>query len=105
MVLRHLRDPNAIPTVFSLDQNYPNPFNPSTTINYALPKESNVKITVYNILGQPVRTLVNERQAASYQSIVWDGKNDKGMTVSSGTYIYIITAGDFVQTKKMNLLK
>jgi len=100
-----LRDPNAIPTVFSLDQNYPNPFNPSTTINYALPKESNVKITIYNVLGQPVRTLVNERQAASYQSVVWDGKNDKGMTVSSGTYIYIITAGDFVQTKKMNLLK
>jgi hypothetical protein len=100
-----VRDPNAIPTVYALDQNYPNPFNPTTTISYQLPKESNVKLTIYNILGQPVRTLVNDRQPASYYTIVWDGKNDRGMTISSGTYIYTITAGDFVQTKKLNLLK
>jgi hypothetical protein len=94
-----------IPVAYGLDQNYPNPFNPTTTINYQLPKESSVKLVIYNILGQPVRTLVNDRQAASSYTITWDGKNDNGVPVSTGTYIYRLTAGDYLATKKMNLLK
>jgi len=94
-----------LPTKFAVGQNYPNPFNPTTNINYELPKASDVKVVIYNILGQPVRTLVNAKQEAAYYTITWDGKNDNGMSVSTGTYIYRVTAGEFTATKKMNLLK
>jgi len=94
-----------IPTAFALGQNYPNPFNPTTNIQYDIPKASDVKIVIYNILGQPVRTLVNERKEAAKYNVVWDGKNDQGITVATGTYIYQIHAGEFSATKKMNLLK
>jgi hypothetical protein len=98
--------PNAgIPTSFGLDQNYPNPFNPTTTINFALPKAANVSLKVYDVLGREVRTLVNARLNAGYQQVVWDGKNAFGTQVASGMYLYRITAGDFVSTKKMMMLK
>jgi hypothetical protein len=96
---------DVVPVTYALNQNYPNPFNPTTTIQYDLPKESNVKLVIYNILGQPVRTLVNTKQNASTYNVVWDGKNDLGNTVASGVYIYKISAGDFSMTKKMNFLK
>jgi hypothetical protein len=96
---------NFIPDKFSLSQNYPNPFNPSTLIKYALKKDVKVSINVYNILGQKVKTLVNEYQNAGYKSIIWDGRNDNGKTVSSGIYIYKIIAGDFVDKKKMVIIK
>jgi hypothetical protein len=101
----NIDDVNTIPDDYYLAQNYPNPFNPSTNIIYALPKESHVQLIVYDIFGRQVRTLVNEKQSTGYKNISWNGKNDKGMTVSSGTYIYTITAGDFVQVKKMHLIK
>jgi len=93
------------PREFDLRQNYPNPFNPTTVIQYALPKASQVKIQIYNILGQKVRNLVDEPQELGYKKIHWDGKDDGGNEVSSGVYFYRIEAGDFVKCKKMILLK
>jgi len=89
-----------IPKVFSLSQNYPNPFNPVTTIKYGLPQGAYVSLTIYNIAGQRVTTLVNEEQQAGYHEVNWDGKG-----MASGIYFYRIQAGQFTQTRKMILLK
>ncbi len=94
------------PVVFSLADNYPNPFNPQTTIQYALPQAADVMLTVYNVVGQPVRTLVAEHQAAGRYAVEWDATNDSGHSVSSGMYFYRLQAGgDFLDIKKMLLLK
>ncbi|RMG63591.1 MAG: CHRD domain-containing protein [Calditrichaeota bacterium] len=95
----------AIPDAFALYANYPNPFNPTTTIRYDLKESVDVKLEIYNVLGEKVRTLVNAREAAGRKSVVWDGRNDRGQVVSSGIYIYRLQAGDFVQSRKMMLLK
>lgn len=94
-----------LPDVFTLRQNYPNPFNPATTIAYALPKAAEVTITIYNLLGQTVRSLAPGNQPAGQHQVVWDGKDQSGATVSSGIYFYRLTAGDFVGSKKMVLIK
>lgn len=94
-----------LPQAFQLHENYPNPFNPSTTLRYDLKESVNVQLMVYNILGQQVRTLVNGAQTAGRQSINWDGRDDLGRQVSSGIYIYRLLAGDFVQSRKMMLMK
>jgi len=96
---------NSVPGDFALKQNYPNPFNPQTKIEYTLPKETQVKIAIYNLLGQRVRTLVNERQTAGHKEILWDGKDEKGNDVASGTYFYQLKTGEFSQTKKMVLIR
>lgn len=88
------------PKVFSLTQNYPNPFNPSTKISYQLPVNSAVRLEVFNMLGQRIATLVNERQNAGHHSATFDASN-----VSSGVYLYRILAGDFVETRQMVLVK
>ncbi len=93
------------PQTFSLSENYPNPFNAQTQINYALPKDCNVKVTIYNLLGQRVKTLVDEHQSAGYKTVHWEGKDERGVEVASGVYFYRIQAEEFVQTKKMLLLK
>ncbi len=94
-----------MPTEFTLSQNYPNPFNPSTTINFSVPQKTSVKLIVYDILGKEVKTLVNgDREAGTY-SVSWNGLNNNDQTVSTGIYIYRITAGDFVREKKMILMK
>jgi flagellar hook assembly protein FlgD len=86
--------------------NYPNPFNPSTTIAYQLPNDGTfVHLTIYNILGQAVRTLVNMKQNAGSYQTVWDGKNDAGIAVPSGVYIYQLTSGDFVKARKLMLVR
>ncbi len=90
----------AIPRDYSLLQNYPNPFNPVTQIKYALPKDCNVKLTIYNILGQKVATLVDGKQKAGYKIAKWDAGS-----LSSGIYLYRLKAGDFMQTRKMVVLK
>jgi hypothetical protein len=95
----------GIPQEYALYQNYPNPFNPTTTIKYDLKQTAKVSLKIYNILGQEVRTLVNFNQEAGYKSIVWDGLNNYGARVASGVYIYRIEAGDFVQARKMILMK
>jgi len=94
-----------LPDLFVLSQNYPNPFNPETRIEFALPRASHVKIEVFNILGQSVRTLVDERLSAGYKAVNWDSRDNHGVEISSGVYFYRITAGDFVESKKMLLLK
>ena len=89
-----------VPDKFELFQNYPNPFNPVTNIKFALPKTTKVAINVYNLLGEKVATLLNEDKEAGYYEVKFDGSN-----FSSGIYIFRLTAGDFVQTKKMTLIK
>ncbi len=96
---------NEIPTRFGVDQNYPNPFNPSTTIQYQLSSRENVQVNVYNATGQLVRTLLSEEKDAGNHSVVWDGTSNAGNLVSSGAYFYQVKVGDFVQAKKMILLK
>ena len=96
---------STIPQEFSLSQNYPNPFNPQTEISYALPNGCHVGLSIYNLLGQKVRTVVDEYQAAGHKTVHWDGTDDDGSSVASGIYFYRIKAGDFTQTRKMVLVK
>lgn len=93
------------PTEFELSQNYPNPFNPGTEIEYTLQKSAQVSLQIYNLLGQKVKTLVNEYQSASSYHIVWDGKNEQGKTASSGIYLYRLEVNGVSQAKRMVLLK
>ena len=95
----------AVPTVFALEQNYPNPFNPSTQIRYALPEATIVTITVYDMMGRKVKTLVQDIQSAGYHTALWNATNDRGLPVSAGMYIYTLQAGDHHHMKKMVLLK
>jgi flagellar hook assembly protein FlgD len=83
----------------------PNPFNPNTVIMFAIPKPGEVRIEVFNVLGQKVKTLANEFSKAGYKRVEWDGTDDNGSSVASGVYLYRMTAGDFSETKKMLLLK
>ena len=98
-------DENELPSEYTLGQNYPNPFNPSTVIGYDLPSRSDVRIDIYNVLGQSVRTLVSEAQSAGKHTAEWDGRDANGHSVASGVYLYRLQAGGFVQTKKMVLAK
>ncbi len=93
------------PTTFSLKGNYPNPFNPVTNIHYELHMDTRVKITIYDILGREVRKLVSGELVSGYHKEIWDGTNDLGKRVSAGVYLYKVEAGEFVQTRKMILLK
>jgi len=90
---------------FSLGKNFPNPFNPETVIEFNLPEASQVSLNVYNILGQVVRTLVDEELPAGPHSVTWDGKNGQGSEVASGVYFYRIKAGNFESTERMTLLR
>ncbi len=93
------------PVEFSLSQNYPNPFNPETRITFTLPERRNVKLLIYNLLGQPVRTLVNGAIAPGHHEVTWDGRNDAGIPLASGVYVYRFEAGEFKRVQKMVLLK
>ncbi len=95
----------ALPTKFDVAQNYPNPFNPSTQINYQLPEASHVTIQIYDIRGNLVRVLEDGRKQAGYHSVIWDGRNDSGIQVSSGVYIYKVKAGENVISKRMMMVK
>ncbi len=95
----------VVPQAFALEQNYPNPFNPTTEIRYAIPQAEKVVLTIYNSLGQKVRTLVSEQQEAGLYTVKWDATNDVGAKVSSGIYMYRVTAGSFTAIKKMILMK
>jgi hypothetical protein len=94
-----------IPTQFGLSQNYPNPFNPTTKIQYQLPQNANVKLAVYDMLGQKVKTLLSSEQEAGYYTVEWNGLSDNGTYVTSGLYVYRLEAGSYVATKKMNFVK
>jgi len=95
----------ALPATFALHQNYPNPFNPNTRIDFDLPKACEVELIVYNILGQKVVTLVDRELDPGFHHIDWDGSRDDGGQVASGVYFYRLRAGDFVESKKMMMLK
>ncbi|MFH1336992.1 MAG: FlgD immunoglobulin-like domain containing protein, partial [Candidatus Zixiibacteriota bacterium] len=96
---------SSVPLTFSMKQNFPNPFNSETVIEYSLPRESQIKITIYNLLGQKVKTLINGKSPAGRQEVSWDGKNNRGEAVSSGIYFYRMEADEFTQIKKMVFLK
>jgi hypothetical protein len=93
------------PTGISLHQNYPNPFNPITTLRYDLPEDAMVTITITDMIGRLVKTLINDQQTAGYKSIQWNAINNLGEPVSTGLYLYTVQAGEFKQTKKMVLLR
>jgi hypothetical protein len=92
-------------TDFNLGQNYPNPFNPGTSITYDLPKQIDVKLEIFDLLGRHVRTLVEQTQPAGRYAITWDGRNEQGQPVASGTFLYQLRAGNFVQTRRMALVR
>lgn len=109
-IVLNVNDLAPEPTAFGLSQNYPNPFNPATTIAYQLPRDAQVRLTVYSMLGQQVRTLVNGTRSAGFHSLQWNGADDQGAPLASGMYIYRLEAtanGErlFMETRKMLLVK
>ena len=95
----------GVPTEFALHDNYPNPFNPTTTLRFDLPEISDVTLTIYNMLGQKVRTFDYQNTSAGYHSVTWNATNDYGDPVGAGVYLYQLQTKDFVKTRKMILLK
>ena len=94
-----------LPEEYSLFQNFPNPFNPVTSINYSLPEAVHVNLEIYNVLGQKVRTLVDEPQLAGYKTVQWNGRDDHGRELAGGIYFYRLEAGKYSSSKKLLLLK
>ena len=94
-----------VPIAYALEQNYPNPFNPTTTIRYQLNKRSEVRLEIYDLLGRRVKTLVTGEQVTGSYSVLWKSDNDARNAVASGVYIYRLRAGDFVQSRKLVLLR
>ena len=95
-----VKEEEGIPTEYSISQNYPNPFNPTTKIKFALPKTALTKIIIYDLIGREVQTLINKELEAGYHEISIDANN-----LTSGVYFYRVQSGDFIQTKKMILMK
>jgi len=95
----------GMPARFELLQNYPNPFNPETAINYELPEAGDVELSIFNVLGQSVYTLVKHRQPAGRYSVTWNGRDRLGNAVGSGIYIYQVRAGEYVKSRKMVLVR
>ena len=104
-ILASYNDTESLFKTFMLYPNYPNPFNPTTTIRYNLLQSSLVNITIYDMMGRKIKTLINQSQDVGQRSIVWKATNDFGHPVSTGIYLYQIHAGDNIQTKKMIFLK
>jgi len=98
-------DNRMMPTEYAIHQNYPNPFNPVTTLRYDIPENAMINITIYDMLGRQVKTLINQTQDAGYRSVIWDATHDYGKHESAGIYLYQIQAGEYMQTKKMVPLK
>jgi flagellar hook assembly protein FlgD len=94
-----------LPKAYSLTQNYPNPFNPQTVIEFALPRPGEITIEVYNIAGQKVATLAEGHFTAGYHNVVFNGIGDSGRQLASGVYLYRLVADNYVETRKMLLVK
>ncbi len=105
LAVRYNPDHQQMPHVFALYPNYPNPFNPTTTIRFELPEAARVTLTIYNMLGQKVRTLVNGNLEAGFQKVVWNGTNVYNQPVASGLYLYSLESGNKRLTRKMLLVK
>ena len=100
-----ISDPVLIPQITNLQQNFPNPFNPVTNINYSLVEAGKVKIEIFNIKGEKIRTLVDENKNVGYHSAIWNGKDNSGKTVASGMYFYNMVTNEYHRIRKMILLK
>jgi len=100
----HFED-DFLPKEFTLKNAYPNPFNPVTTIRYGLPKDSEVKITIFDISGRKIKTIIDSKQQAGWYDMQWNGINDQNVQVSSGMYLYKMTADNYTQTKKILLIR
>ena len=97
-----------MPHTFYLSRNYPNPFNPTTDIGYHIAEVQppvHTTLIIYNLLGQEVKTLVDEVKAPGYYTVNWDGRDGSGQAVSSGVYFYTISAGEFFRVRKMVLMR
>lgn len=94
-----------LPGRYSLEQNSPNPFNPQTKIMFNLPEAVNVQLVVYTLDGRRIRTLLDETQPAGNHEVIWDGRDDGGRQMASGSYVYRLDAGPYSETKKMSLMK
>jgi hypothetical protein len=92
-------------TSYQLEQNYPNPFNPETMIAFALPEAGEVSLAIFNSAGQLVRRLVKSEMAAGWHNVVWDAKDEHGVRVASGVYVYVMKAGSYVEQRKLVLMK
>ena len=95
----------GLPDGFSLKQNYPNPFNPETQISYQLPTGGYISLTIHDLLGREIKTLVSEDQPSGNYTVSWNGRDESGNIVPSGIYLYSLKAGNFVESKKMILMK
>jgi hypothetical protein len=95
----------ALPAIYQLGQNYPNPFNPDTRITFAIPRDEKVKVVIYDLLGNPVRTLISANVRAGEHEIIWDGRDEANHTASSGIYFYVLETKDARMMRKMTLLK
>jgi hypothetical protein len=95
----------TIPTIMILEQNYPNPFNPETQISYQLATSGYISLNIYDLLGREIKTLVSEDQASGNYSVSWNGRDESGNIVPSGIYLYSLKAGNFIQSKKMIMMK
>ena len=93
------------PAKFELAQNFPNPFNPTTDITFSIDRAANVDLSIYNMLGQKVRTLTTGSKVAGTHVLRWDGRDESGSSVSTGIYLYTLTDGSTSITKKMALMK
>ena len=106
-----MSDPTVLDIPFALEQNFPNPFNSTTIIRYQIPATTSITrggralLVIYDILGQKVKTLVDEDPLPGFHSVFWDARDDKGRKVSSGVYFYRLTVAQFLDTKKLLLLK
>lgn len=100
-----LKQESPVPLSFSLSQNYPNPFNPETEICFSITEENEVSLVIFDILGKEVNRIVQSKMEPGYHKVVWDGSSSSGSTVSSGIYFYRLTSGDFVNQKKMMLIR
>ena len=98
-------DMEGVPNEFTLHENYPNPFNPTTTLRFDIPEVSDITVTIFNMLGQKVRTFNLNNTPAGYHSIKWNATNDYGDPVGAGVYLYQLQANQFIKTRKMVLLK
>lgn len=100
-----VRDGNAAPTKFALENNYPNPFNPSTTIKFTIPEANNVRLVIFDALGQSIATLEDKFLAPGTYTYIWNATNGNGKQLNSGIYFYTLESGDFSETKRMLYLK
>ncbi len=105
LVANSEQERGPLPPSFSLSQNYPNPFNPQTVIQYSLPEAGHVRLAIYNILGQKVKTLVDEHQEAGSKTLFWDGTDSEEKEVASGIYFFWLQAGEFEAAKRMILMR